>query len=860
MQGSMTPTSSARPDGKTSQRFSQSLRPAELTLTSISLPRGSAPVLIALLLGVLTYGALTVAGSNAPWTAHLGQWLYPSLMFAAAGVVAVRARSTGGERWAWWLISAGMTLPAIRNFLYPALGPLNGLRPLWLCFYPLLFVALLLLLRRRLRRLPLALILDAIIAGCAVAAIAAIAFGPYSAATKGTPLTVILALAFPTGDLLLVAVAAGALSGLGWRADRRWVLLLAGFTLYAVADVLFMFDVAHGSYLRGSWFDALRPGAALLVATASCLTPVSRRPDTSAAVRNNAVPQLVFTALLVGVMVLSQEAKLPRAAVFLAALGLIVVTVRFAIAVRELSRLADSHWHAMTDDLTTLANRRSMSTALTTASFEYARRGDGVTSRSGPGLLLLDLDRFKHINDSLGHQAGDELLCQVADRLARCVRPGDLLARVGGDEFAVLLAAGVELATAEAAAAAIVEALDQPFVLDDITVCIEASIGIALCPEHCANPEDLRQSADLAMYRAKGTPSRVAVYDTAHDVRLSDDRQLIDDLRSGIALGQLTCHYQPKIQLDDGRLHSVEALVRWQHPVRGLLSPDQFLPHAELGGLMRPLATAVLNVALGQVRAWRDRGLEMTVAVNLSVTNLLDADLVAHIGELLRRYGLPADALILEITEGVLTSDGTRSRSVVEALQRLGIKLSIDDFGTGWSSLARLREMTVDELKLDGVFVGRLVDDARSTAIVRSTVALAHSLGASLVAEGVEDVETLNALRLYGCDITQGYVHCPPLPADELDRWLLAQRWKDASTEAGEPGSHPAQRVVDVGGGTGERQSHVPVTVHGVEVNARRDRNAGVCQQPRAEVQRVRRITGDVGVDVEGAVGGRQSG
>jgi diguanylate cyclase (GGDEF)-like protein len=762
-----------------------------LTLASVAFPRDARVLLIVLLVGVVGYEATTLLDSNAGWTAQIGQWLYPALMLVAAVRVAARARSKGDERWAWWLIAAGMSIPAIRNFLYPALGSLNSLRPLWLCFYPLLFAGLLILLRTRLRRLPVALALDALIAGSAVAAVAAIAFEPYRAATSGSPVTVLLSLAFPAGDLLLVAVAAGALSVLGWRADHRWTLLLGGFVLYAVADVLFMFGVAQGSYLRGSWFDALRPAAALSIATASWMKAGPRRPDSSTVVRKNAVPQMVATASLVGVLAMNYDGQLPRAAVILATLGLVPVAVRFALAFRELSRLADSHRHAMTDDLTMLANRRSMSTALTAASFEYARLTDEERDLRGPGLLLLDLDRFKGINDSLGHHAGDQLLRQVADRLARCVRPGDLLARVGGDEFAVLLAVGVELSVAEATAIEMIDALNEPFVLNEMTVRVEASIGIALCPDHCRQPEDLRQCADVAMYRAKGTPSRVAVYDVAHTSRRIDDRQIVDELRAGMAAGQLTCHYQPKIRVDDERVHSVEALVRWQHPTRGLLSPDQFLPQAELGGLMRSLTTVVLNLALSQVRTWRDQDIEMTVAVNLSVTNLLDDDLVAHVGELLLRYGLPADALILEITEGVLTSDGVRSRSVVEALQRLGIKLSIDDFGTGWSSLARLQQMSVDELKLDGIFVGRLAEDARSMAIVRSTVALAHSLGASLVAEGVEDVETLNALRLYGCDITQGYVHCPPLPPDELDRWLLAHRSKCPSVLAHRsPASH----------------------------------------------------------------------
>lgn len=739
---------------------------------STSVPRGSRAALVALLVGVVAYVLTAVLPDGFGGAEAAGQWLCPVLMLGAAAVVAARARSRRDERWAWALIAAGMLIPGVRNVLYPAFGAMPSWRPVWLCFYLLLFAGLLLLLRTRVRRLPTALWLDALIAGFAVAAVTAVAFGPYSVATSGSPLTVALALGFPAGDLMLVALAGCALSLLGWRADRRWGLLLAGFVLYAIADVVFMFQVADGTYVRGSWSDALRPAAALLLATASWLVPRAQRAHAPVTLHSNGIPQLVCTGVLAGLLVLSHDSDVPRIAIVLAALGLVAVAARFAVALREVGKLAESHRHAMTDDLTKLANRRAMSTALTGASFAFS---ESDSDRQGPGLLVLDLDRFKGVNDSLGHHVGDQLLCQVADRLSRAVRADDLLARVGGDEFAVLLPPGVDLRTAEAVAARIVDTLSQPFQLDDITVAVDASVGIALCPLHCGHPEDLLQCADIAMYLAKGSPVRVAVYDTGHDSLRVDERRTIDELRIAIECGQLTCHYQPKVRAD-GSVHSVEALVRWQHPTRGLLKPDAFLHLAERGGLMRPLTAEVLDRALTQARRWRETHDDLAVAVNLSVTNLLDVDLVAHIGDRLRRHGVPADALILEITEGMLGSERVRSLAVGDALKDLGVKVSIDDFGTGWSSLARLQEMTVDELKLDGVFVERLTNDSRSIAIVRSTVALAHSLGASLVAEGVEDRETLDALRRYGCDITQGHVHCPPLPADELDRWLDAVR------------------------------------------------------------------------------------
>lgn len=295
------------------------------------------------------------------------------------------------------------------------------------------------------------------------------------------------------------------------------------------------------------------------------------------------------------------------------------------------------------------------------------------------------------------------------------------------------------------------------------------------------------------MAHAKTMTSRIAVYDAVAQLHTNNDGQFIADLRSTLSpgaredspiglqrndegrdVGELTCYYQPKINARDESVHSVEALVRWRHPTRGLLLPDRFLPAAEHAGLMRPVATLVLDMALAQIRSWRDSGIALTVAVNLSTTNLLDLGLVETIARLLRTHDLPPQSLILEITESTLTTDSQRARNTVAALRRLGTRLSLDDYGTGWSSLARLQDLSVDELKLDRVFVARLALDPRSIAIVRSTVALAHSLGADLVAEGVEDNATLRALRQYGCNITQGNVHSPPLSPEEFRRWLIA--------------------------------------------------------------------------------------
>jgi diguanylate cyclase (GGDEF)-like protein len=437
--------------------------------------------------------------------------------------------------------------------------------------------------------------------------------------------------------------------------------------------------------------------------------------------------------------------------------------------------LAESHKHAMTDELTALPNRRSLAIALTAANGSALSGTSLATTRtpSRRALLLLDLYEFHEINNSLGHHFGDELLCHIANRLSTCVRREDLLARAGDDQFAILMADGADLIAARAQAGRLLEALSEPFALDPITVQVDARIAIALCPDHCDHPQELLNRAETAIPQAKTAKSKIAVYDSAFELYRDNDPNLVEQLRAALLDGdELTLHYQPKINASDGSVHSVEALLRWQHPSRGLLLPEEFLPAAERAGLMRKVANRTVSRALEQILSWREQGIALAVAVNLSATNLLDLDLVGTIERLLRTHGLPPDALIIEITESALV-DSVRSRNTVAELQHLGVRISLDDYGTGWSSLARLQDVSVDELKLDRIFVARLARDPRSVAIVRSTVALAHSLGADLVAEGVEDEMTLNALRRYGCTITQGFVHSPPLPANELQQWII---------------------------------------------------------------------------------------
>jgi diguanylate cyclase (GGDEF)-like protein len=389
-------------------------------------------------------------------------------------------------------------------------------------------------------------------------------------------------------------------------------------------------------------------------------------------------------------------------------------------------------------------------------------------------VLLLDLDRFKEINDSLGHSAGDALLRQIGPRLAPLLRSSDLLARLGGDEF-VVIAADLDAADARALAGRLRGQLQLPLHYQGMALSVDASVGIAVGPGHARTAEELLQLADLAMYAAKSRRVGVALYDDARDGPGRHRRETAEQLRNGIRDSELVLHHQPQLATGSGRITGVEALVRWQHPTRGLLQPDSFVDLAESFGLMSSLTLTVLDMALAQCRTWRDAGRELSVAVNVSPSNLVDEGFPREVAALLERHGVPATALVLEVTESLLMEDRERAVSVLTRLRAMGVGIAIDDYGTGYSSLAYLAELPVTELKLDRAFVGAMTDSPRNSAIVTSTLQLAHALGLVLVAEGVEDQPTLDALADLGCDRVQGYHLSPPLPAEDLEEWLDAR-------------------------------------------------------------------------------------
>jgi diguanylate cyclase (GGDEF)-like protein len=455
-----------------------------------------------------------------------------------------------------------------------------------------------------------------------------------------------------------------------------------------------------------------------------------------------------------------------QVAVALATATLVVVGVRLALSVRGLRSLTEErHRQAVTDELTGLGNRRQLTTLLD-AYFEDL--ADLSTPSRSLAFLFVDLDHFKEINDSFGHSAGDELLKQLGPRLLSSLRASDVLVRIGGDELGAVLVDS-DPNYAAGLARRLTALLEQPFILNGVSVRISASIGIAVAPADAGDSIALMRCADVAMYRAKLAHQSYEVYTPSIDDG-GNRLALVEELRAAVEGARLVLHYQPQVDLRNGEMVAAEALVRWPHERLGLIPPLEFLPLAEEAGLMGPLTQLVLEQALAQCAVWRAAGLRIAMSVNVSSSNLLDAGFIEMVRASLRRHRVPAASLILEITETTIIRDFAACKTAIDELRSLGVGVSIDDFGSGFTSLAYLGSLPITELKLDRTFIGGLSSTGREQdmKLVRATVELGHALGLLVVAEGIETLATLELLALLGCDRAQGYFTGRPVPAPEF--------------------------------------------------------------------------------------------
>ena len=551
---------------------------------------------------------------------------------------------------------------------------------------------------------------------------------------------------------------------LTFAASRTVVLLVAGDLPASPVDFAQRHLVAI--FLAGAVFFLVNHG---VVGTAIALA-------TRQLVRRHLVEDIQFQLLTSGLLLCL--APLALVGVAFSPVLIVVLLLPIAAVRRSAATAVARERDALHDSLTGLGNRALLQTRLA-----QALREVDEGSAAGTVLIMLDLDHFKEINDTLGHPVGDQLLLDVARRMQESVRQDAFVARLGGDEFAIVASVAHDQPDARLVGLRLAERLSQvlsePTTLAGVRVDVRASIGIALSPDHGTDVDELLARADVALYAAKEDRGTWSFYDPARDCHTPERLALLAELRDGLDRDELVLHYQPKCRARTGSVIGMEALVRWQHPVRGLLMPDEFIPIAEQSGLIAPLTMAVLTGATAQARRWMDAGHPINVAVNLSVRHLTDLSLPAQVEQVLRAYQVPAELLTLEVTESTIMNDPTRAVTVLAMLRSLGVRIAVDDYGTGYSSLAYLKRLAIDELKIDKNFVMAMLTDEDTAVIVRSTIELGHNLGLEVVAEGVEDTATWQALLPLGCDIMQGFLISRPMPAEQTLPWLRS--WQPPS-------------------------------------------------------------------------------
>ncbi|MGD0853828.1 MAG: bifunctional diguanylate cyclase/phosphodiesterase [Acidimicrobiales bacterium] len=634
-------------------------------------------------------------------------------------------------------------------------------------FYPLAYIATVQILRKAMGRLSRPNWLDGVVAGLGAAAVcAAFAFHSIVHAAGGSALAAATNLTYPVGDLLLLSLVIGGTVLLSGRGATSWFLLAGGICLNVFGDTFNLFQNGILDSRIGTDVNAVAwPISIVLMSMSVWLKPRTLDPMREQRTAGFMLPSVAAVAGL-AVLVAGTVHPVTRVALGLATATLVVVGIRLSLSARDLRLVTEErHRQAQTDELTGLGNRRHLLHVIDTYFTDF---NDPWTAEHTLAFLYIDLNHFKEINDSFGHPAGDELLRQLGPRLMRAVPKTGSVFRLGGDELAVLLV-DVDVEGAAKVAQDIIDEVVEPFFLQKMSASVGASIGIALAPQDATEGTGLMWSADTAMYRAKLGNTPYVFYD--QDIDGGEQQlNLVEELRDAVEEGGFVLHYQPQLDLHSGQVIAVEALIRWPHPRLGLVPPLKFIPLAEDAGLMEALTTWVLGEAMAQCATWRASGRMLAVSVNVTTTNLLQEGFTDLIVELLKKNDLPGEALVIEITETTIIHDFAGCKAVIEKLRDFGVVVSIDDFGAGFTSLAYLSSLAVGELKLDREFITGLgdVDKERDLELVRATIQLGHDMRLRVVAEGIEDVETLELLSELGCDLAQGYYISRPMPAHKL--------------------------------------------------------------------------------------------
>ena len=721
------------------------------------------------------------------------------LSVPAVLLAVMAARSTSGQlRAAWAAMAAGLLGWAVGDILwayyelaldevpFPSIADAAYLvMPVGFCVAMLLFPA------RNSRQSRGRMLLDGLIVAGSLFLVSWVTIlRPMYQAGADSRAALIISLAYPISDVVILTIAAVALVRVAH--DQRLVLslLTAGIACVALSDSAFAYLSLDNEYSSGSVIDiGYIAGLLLIMVAAAASREGSRRRRGAVELPGWASIWFPYAPLLlVGVLAATEPPETFQAPIvaMVGILLVVIVLVRQYLAVSENRHLLELvAEQALRDPLTGLANRAMFSDRFSDLMQPRDRSDAPVT------LIALDLNDFKLVNDTLGHAAGDELLNRTGERILGCVRGGDMVARLGGDEFVVLVEGDVD--TAHLVAQRVADSFDKPFVVEGRELFIRPSVGLAVAgpEEPTMSAEELLKRADVAMYAAKKARSLAVqtftpamAHSGALDLRLlnrlgevapspdSPAPPLLVELRKAIDQFELSLLYQPKYDLETSRIMGFEALVRWPHPERGLLNPDEFLPLVRRNGLMGSITEVVIEMALDDALRFRQAGSDVPVAVNVSAPLFADPRLPARISAALRDRGLSGSALSLEITEDLLLGNMEKTREVLEELRRNGIRVAIDDFGSGYSTLAYLCELPVDEIKLDRELIAPVLDDRRVATVVRTIIRLAHELGLTTVAEGIETAEAARLLRDFGCDLGQGFHFSAPVPAEQVLRLL----------------------------------------------------------------------------------------